>query len=70
MAIKHKKKGLQELQQAKASRVLILCFSVLGRSLIDSSCLDFKNQRLETLVINYKYCVIDYTSFKIFYHKL
>lgn len=28
--------GLQDLQQAKASKVLILCFSVLNRSLIDS----------------------------------
>jgi len=30
----------------------------------------FENQHLETLVIDYKCCVIDYTSLKMFYHKL
>jgi len=30
----------------------------------------FENQRLEILVIDYKCCVIDYISLKMFYHKL
>jgi len=32
--------------------------------------LKFEIQRSEPLVIDYKYCVIDYTILKIFWHKL